>query len=78
MNIPIEIVVLFVMLFVAGVGGAFGISVSLVKRLFTGLEGKITGFCEQNTKDHQDMWRVLHTHGHTCCDEKNPKVYTVE
>lgn len=65
-------------MFFAIIGGVMTISISLIKKMFMGLETKITGFCEQNKKDHDSLWRVMHTHGHTCCNEKNPKVYTVE
>lgn len=36
---------------------------------------KISDVCAQNNKEHDDLWKYLKHHGHTCCDEKNPKVY---
>ena len=49
-----------------------------LKRLFDGLERKISTFCNDNKKAHDDLWKSLRHHGHTCCDEKNPKVYIEE
>ena len=46
-----------------------------IKRMFDGLERKISTFCTQNKKEHDDIWRSIKHHGHTCCNEKSPKVY---
>lgn len=36
---------------------------------------KISDVCTQNAKEHDELWKSLKHHGHTCCSEKSPKVY---
>lgn len=45
------------------------------KRLFDGLERKITTFCTDNKREHEQIEYKLEHHGHTCCADQESHVY---